>query len=150
MSVPPFSEDSLHAAAVPRTGAELVDVDALDAAQVDADRRRAVRAGPLGIAFDAAGRAEAVVQLLLVEQVVALPVRALGQLELCLGREGPDGAELGADRAVALQGLVGVDLDRVGDRTAMAASGVILGSQDVLRWARTLSSLATLGMTALP
>src|SRR5687767_3682816 len=68
MSVPPFSEDSLHAAAVPRTRAELVDVDALDAAQVDADRRRAVRAGPLGIAFDAAGRAEAVVQLLLVEQ----------------------------------------------------------------------------------
>src|SRR5262245_48650277 len=35
MTIPPFMEDNLHAAAVPRTRAELVDVDALDAAQVD-------------------------------------------------------------------------------------------------------------------
>src|SRR5262249_54806538 len=79
-----------------------------------------------------AARAEPMVQHLLVEQVVALLACALVQVELRLRREGPDGAELGADRAVALQGLVGVDLDGVGDGAAMAASGVALRSHDVL------------------
>src|SRR5438552_1334097 len=111
----------LIAAPVPRPRAELVDVDALDAAQVDAGGRRTVRSATLGIAFDAAHGTEAVMQLLLVEQVIALPGLAGNELEPALGRKGPHCAELGADRAVALQGLRRIDFDGVGDGAAMAA-----------------------------
>src|SRR5438105_4800979 len=93
-----IASSTLHAAPVPLTRAELVDIDALDTAQVDADRRRAVRSGALSIAFDTAGRAEAVMQCFLVELVVP-QLRLTGfERELALGREGPHGAELGADR----------------------------------------------------
>src|SRR5204863_3541321 len=99
----------------------------VDTAQVDADRRRAVRSGALGIAFDTAGRAEAVMQLLLVEQVIA-QLRLTGlERELGPGRERPYGAELGADRAVAFQCLRGVDFDGVSDGAAVAASGIAFG-----------------------
>src|SRR6266851_4639626 len=107
----------LRATPVPRTRAQLVDIDALDATKVDADRRRAVGPGALGVAFYAAFAAEVVVQLHLVELVVALFELARFQRELRLGCESPYRAELGADRAVALPRGRRVDFDGEGDGT---------------------------------
>src|SRR3984893_16546585 len=126
-SVAAWPDAVLRATPVPRTRAQLVDIDALDAAKVDADRRRAVGRGALGIAFDAALAAEVVVQLHLVELVVALFKLARFQLEFGLGRERPYRAELGADRAVALQRRRRIDFDGEGDGTAVTASGIALG-----------------------
>src|ERR1700730_4632345 len=126
-SVAAWPDAVLRATPVPRTRAQRLDIDALDAAQIDADRRRAVGRGALGIAFDAALAAEVVVQLHLVELVVALLKLARFQHELRLGRESPYRAELGTDRAVALQRRRRVDLHGEGDGAAMTASGIALG-----------------------
>src|SRR6267378_3340046 len=117
----------LRATPVPRTRAQLFDIDALDAAKIDADRRRAIGRGALGIAFDAALAAEVVMQLHLVELVVALFKLARRQHEFRFGRESPDRAELGADRAVTLQRGRRVDLHGEGDGAAMTAPGIALG-----------------------
>src|SRR5713101_1899410 len=124
---------TLGAPPVLRARAQLFDVDALEAAQIDADRGRAVGPGALGITFNAALGAETMVQSLLVELVVALLGLVGGQFELGLGREGPDRAEPGADRAVAFHRLRRIDLDGVGDGAAMAASRIGLSvGHDVL------------------
>jgi hypothetical protein len=76
------------------------------------------------MALDAARRAEAVMQVLLAELVVALLRGTRGELEPALGREGPHGAELGADRTVAFQRARQVELDGESHGTAVAASGI--------------------------
>src|SRR5436190_20971206 len=96
----------LAAAAVVLARLQLVDFHPGEAAQVDAHRRRAVGRRALGEGLDATVRTVAMVQPLLAELVVAERGRTRFDRELGPRGEGPDGAELAADRAIALQRLV--------------------------------------------
>src|SRR5882757_10620573 len=132
----PLAIPPLHAAPVPWPGTQFVDIDVFQAPKIDTHRRGAVGHRSLGIALYAARRAEAVVQRLLAELVIALLGLAGLQRELGLGREGPYRSCFGADRAVALQRRRRVDLHGEGNGATVTASGVGLrtGHGVLLDW----------------
>src|SRR5690606_2212321 len=81
-----------------------LDVDALEAADVDGDHLGAVGTGARAEGADAAGLAEEVMHRLLAELIVGDVPLAGEELELALGDEGEDRARADADRAVAADG----------------------------------------------
>jgi hypothetical protein len=75
----------LHAAAIEPLGTECVHVDSIAATEIYSNLLRAILALTLGVTLDPTGRAEPVMQHMLVELVVALLALALGELDLLLG-----------------------------------------------------------------
>src|SRR5690349_13618066 len=123
-----FSLRILDAASVVLTRGELLDLDAVQTAQIDADGRCTVGCGPFGESLDATMLALSMMQPLPAELVIAQRVGARFKSHLCSGRECPDRPKLGADRAIALQRLIEVEIDRERDSLAMTASDVGLGA----------------------
>ena len=102
---------------------ELVELDAIEAADVHGDRIGTVPALATGERFDAAGAAEQVMDDVSVELVVGDGVFSRDQSERRRGHEVKERACAPAHRAVArMNRFLEVELDLVPDPTTMAAS----------------------------
>src|SRR5690349_24803533 len=119
-----FSLRILDAASVVLTRGELLDLDAVQTAQIDADGRCAVGCGPFGKSLDATVLASSMVQPLLAELIIAQRVGARFESHLRSRCECPDRPKLGADRAIALQRLIEIEINRERDSLTMTASGI--------------------------
>src|SRR5690349_8558950 len=116
--------DSLLRAPVIMLDLYLVQVDVLEDAQVDRGHRGAFLVG-LAMRMDAAGRAEAVRDDVLVEEIILERVRTLGELH-ARARNEPEWRALAmADRAVAHDRALDVAFHLELDRAAVTASFVL-------------------------
>src|SRR6185369_8070583 len=110
-------------------------IDAFQAANID--RSHLVSFGILafGVGVDAACRAEAMLQEMLVEQVDARIFFRRGELERTPGNEPEERSLALAYRTVARQAVLDLALDLEGDGAAVAASLVSHGDAPRLLWA---------------